>query len=165
MDAIPTLYRITEETLWPLIEKAILKYEIDFRMPKIEFGIRGRIAGRAFLGQNRIQFNEQLFCENVQYFKQNTIGHEFAHLVAFEVYGSEGSGHGPRWKQVMRDLGLAPNRTHGLNVTLARATRQFRYICACQKLTLGVVRHRRFQMGVAYRCGKCKKTLAFLHEI
>ena len=81
------------------------------------------------------------------YIKQ-TIGHEFAHLVAYNALGHR--GHGRSWARVMRKFNLFPDRCHDYDLTPARVVkRQYLYECdKCGKeFTLTAIRHNKMQKG------------------
>lgn len=48
--------------------------------------------------------------------RDQTIKHEAAHIIANIKHGVQ-CGHGPRWKAVMRSLGLEPKRCHQVDRT------------------------------------------------
>ena len=99
--------------VWQVLEELNEEYNTEFDFPRIEWVICGSTAGRAWLGQWRIQLNEQLCKENIEDFINDTIPHEVAHLVAYKVFGDD--GHGDGWRSVMRALGLNPTRCHEYN--------------------------------------------------
>lgn len=99
--------------VWQVLEELNEEYNAEFDFPKIEWVVCGSTAGRAWLGQWRIQLNEQLCKENLEDFMNDTIPHEVAHLIAYKVFGDD--GHGEGWKSVMRALGLNPTRCHEYN--------------------------------------------------
>ena len=96
--------------VWQVLEELNEEYNTEFDFPRIEWVVCGTTAGRAWLGQWRIQLNEQLCKENTEDFMSDTIPHEVAHLVAYKVFGDD--GHGDGWRSVMRALGLNPSRCH-----------------------------------------------------
>ena len=99
--------------VWQVLEELNEEYNAEFDFPKLEWVVCGTTAGRAWLGQWRIQLNEQLCKENIEDFINDTIPHEVAHLVAYKVFGDD--GHGEGWRSVMRALGLNPTRCHEYN--------------------------------------------------
>lgn len=96
--------------VWQVLEELNEEYNAEFDFPRIEWCMIGTTAGRAWLGQWRIQLNEQLCKENLEDFINDTVPHEVAHLVAYKVFGDD--GHGDGWRSVMRALGLNPTRCH-----------------------------------------------------
>ena len=101
--------------VWMVLEELNEEYNAEFDFPRIEWVICGSTAGRAWLGQWRIQLNEQLCKENMEDFMNDTIPHEVAHLIAYKVFGDD--GHGDGWKSVMRALGLNPSRCHNYDTS------------------------------------------------
>ncbi len=128
---------------------------------KIELGIRGACAGRAYYSQNKIKLNEQLFRENEDDFIRNTIPHEVAHLISFALHGANGRGHGRHWREVMRKLGVEDSaRCHFYHTTPARKVRFFPMSCACASgCNVSSIVANRIKRGYAYRCKRCKQTL------
>lgn len=63
---------------------------------------------------------------------EETLVHEFAHLLAFTRHGEAGRGHGPAWRTAMTELGHPPAAKH-------------RYPC----------RRNRVRQVVVYRCLVC----------
>lgn len=58
-----------------------------------------------------------------------TVGHEFAHLLAVARHGRKAANHGPYWQQAMRDIGLEPNVRHQMPVERNVARQQVVYRC------------------------------------
>lgn len=146
------------ETVREYILKAERIYGRRFLLPRIEFGIRGETAGRAFYKSWRIELNTQLFQENQNVFITRTIPHEVAHLISYALYGNEGMGHKTRWKSVMRALGVQDaTRCHKYATTSARIVkRKYHYVCNCHvPHILTSIKHNRIRRGVKYRCRHC----------
>ena len=81
--------------------------------PAIKYNKRLKTtAGRAFIYDDPayIDLSVDLLWEYPGQFTNDTIAHEYAHIVAFKVY--QDPGHGIGWKTVMRSIGLEPNRCH-----------------------------------------------------
>lgn len=155
-------------------------YDKIFARPKIVFKLTGRVAGYASWKHKHLDFNLQLLKHNVEDFLARTVPHEVAHLIAHAVYGKamvrktrrgglRYQAHGPKWKAVMRILGVDDiTRCHHYDTSVSskRKTKQFEYACGCQTFKLGIVRHNRFRTGnVSYHCLKCKDDLVFIKQL
>lgn len=134
---------------------------LDF--PVIDYSLRGHTAGVAHLQQNKMRLNADLLTRYGTEFINDTPLHELAHLIEFKLYGS--SSHGPRWKDIMRTLGQAPDRTHNFDTVAAKTTRKFHYVCdKCHtELTLGTTQHKRAQRGKNYR-HRCGGAITFIKQ-
>lgn len=77
----------------------------------------GTVAGRhkASGNINVIQLSPLLTEDEAK----DTVGHEYAHLVDWYVNGQH--EHGPSWKKIMCQLGLAPHETHDLPMKTRKA--------------------------------------------
>ena len=107
---------------------------------------------------------------NEEEYLKNTIGHEYAHLVAFTYFGWKavrGKPHGRHWKAVMRSLGLNPKRCHSYDTKPARKRREFLYNCPdCIKTTtVSSVIHNRIKKGRVYRHNGCDSPLELVREL
>lgn len=137
------------------IELANRAYNKKFSMPRIAYNVRGGTAGTANAGQWIVRFNPVLLNENVQYFIEDTIPHEVAHLIDHAVHPfknmgrRKGSSHGATWKAVMRTFGIDnPTRCHRLNTVSSRVKYKTirRHIYKCvecndKEFTLGPKHH------------------------
>lgn len=112
-------------------DKYNLSIEPLFEVTRLPSGV----AGMAKYNQNKIEISECYLSdtqESRNHIIENTIGHEYAHLLTWRIYGQEGltnpSGsirhHGREWKRVMRSLGLDPNRCHTLETPKNRKKRR-----------------------------------------
>jgi SprT protein len=104
------------------------------KIPEIRYDTLGKTAGWACWnnGMPYIRINPILLNENVEETVEQTIPHEVAHCVVFEVWpGSRERNydiwscrsrrkiapHGPQWASVMYTFGVRPERTHDMDVT------------------------------------------------
>ena len=55
--------------------------------PVISFDLRGQAAGQANYRENKIRFNRHLLEKYTAEFVDQTVPHEFAHLVAYQKFG------------------------------------------------------------------------------
>lgn len=149
------LMNLAQQRIEQVYQDAEAKYQKTFPRPKIGFGIRGRVAGRAFYYQNKIELNFALLLQEKENFISRTPGHEAAHLIAFQLYGGGIKPHGIEWKSVMRVIGQDPSRCHNFEVKT-----NYIYICKCQKYYFSVRRHRSFLSGkMHYSCKNCNSRL------
>ena len=144
------------EKLGELRTKAENLYGIDIR-PEVLFNLRGQAAGQANYRATRIRFNQELLRKYKAEFINQTVPHEFAHLIAYQKFGRRIKPHGKEWKSVMIELGASPSRTHGFEASSARKLRRFLYQCNCEgsSYELTSIRHNRIQRGQMYICSKC----------
>lgn len=155
-----------------------------FRRAAIKYTLRGTTAGTAHPGKWELNFHPVLAVENWEDYISNTVPHEVAHLIDYDVYRRDAelaarqsmfrgrrqkrSVHGPTWKSIMRMLGCDPNRCHTYDTTnVGRRKTRHTYNCTCGHVwQLGPKYHNNIQTRVkSYRCTKCKTTLtAAMHE-
>ena len=135
--------------------------EID---PDISFDLRGMAAGQANYVENKIRLNRELLEKYASDFIEQTVPHEYAHLVAYRKFGGRIRPHGKEWCSVMLALGAEPRRTHNYRVSPARKCRRFLYQCNClgKDYQLSSIRHNRIKKGFHYFCSKCKGQLLFV---
>jgi SprT protein len=87
--------------------------------PSIRFDLRGKSAGqfrRTDRGGFLIRYNSLLLERHPQAFLSQTVPHEAAHLVAFNLFGPRVPPHGPEWRAVMAAFGVRPDRCHNFSV-------------------------------------------------
>ena len=114
-------------------------------------------AGRAFLETGVIELNQKLFNENKDAFMLDTIPHELAHIVAYQVFADKGHGYG--WYSVMTTLGIEGKRCHSYKVEKTGKT--YTYRCSCQTHEFTPQRHAWANKGKSYVCKHCKDILKF----
>ncbi|KAA6209682.1 SprT family zinc-dependent metalloprotease [Avibacterium paragallinarum] len=134
-------------------------FQRSFPMPEVNYQLRGLKAGVAYLQKNEIRFNRTLLLENPDYFLQQIVPHELAHLIVYQVFGRV-SPHGKEWKAVMEKLFNLPAEIyHCLDVQSVQG-KTFPYQCACQIHNLSLRRHNRVQnQSAEYFCKQCKEKL------
>lgn len=142
-----------------LLSTAMQAYGRNFPMPAIHTDLRGMTAGQAFVADNRIRLNTQLLTEHGQAFIDETLPHELAHLVVYQLYGRRARPHGEEWKAVMALFGAKADRCHSYTVQPARQVATYRYYCNCREHEISAIRHRRVAKGRRYVCRSCGETL------
>lgn len=135
-------------------------------LPTIDFEARGQKAGCAYLFKNHISINPVFLVEQADNnFIEDTIPHELAHLIAFNMYGHK--GHGKPWKSVMIKLGYEPERCHSYDTTNAkvRHTKKARFTCGCPGKvgTIGMIRAKRHLRGERlFSCKTCREQIVII---
>jgi|TARA_Y100000361_G_scaffold94272_1_gene84228 SprT protein len=139
---------LIKERLTTLNQAALDWFDYDEDLPKLTWDLKGTVGGQAYLNQNMIRINMEALAKYKDHYIKQTIGHEFAHLVAYKALGHR--GHGRSWARVMRKFNLFPDRCHDYDLTPARVVkRQYLYECdKCGKeFTLTAIRHNKMQKG------------------
>jgi SprT protein len=152
------------------VEKAEAAYGLRFRTPIVRYGVKGGTAGRAKLREWIIDLNPILLMENIDEMVNDTVVHEFAHLVDYKLHPenferrlergrngrmrwSKRDVHGATWKGIMRTLGVTPTRTHNMDTSSVTRRRQFKWVGSDGSvMMLGPKRHAK-QMA-AVKAGK-----------
>lgn len=138
-----------------------------FPLPSLSFDLRGKTAGTAHCGKWHVQLNSTLLLENQVEFERQVIPHELAHLYTHAVFGPRVSAHGKEWRHVMRLLGVAPERTHQMDVSnSAVQSRLYRYRCACKEFELSARKHAGLKKNrrKVLACKACGSVLSFTGE-
>ena len=139
---------LIKERLTTLNQAALDWFDYDEDLPKLTWDLKGTVGGQAYLNQNMIRINMEALANYKDHYIKQTIGHEFAHLVAYKALGHR--GHGRNWARVMRKFNLFPDRCHDYDLTPARVVkRQYLYECdKCGKeFTLTAIRHNKMMKG------------------
>ena len=114
-------------------------------------------AGRAWLEQSMVEFSSKLYAENEAEFLAATVPHEFAHIVAYVIYGDK--CHGSGWAAVMCDFGVEPERCHSYKVATRTPTKVYKYSCGCQIHEFTQQRQSWAAKGKVYKCRSCGNIL------
>lgn len=145
------------------------KLNRTFNRPTVRFDLRGTVGGKAnYFGGNYLRFNLDLAIRNPEEYKNVTVPHEIAHLIADSIQGKR-CIHGPYWKYIMRHVfGLEPLRCHNMDTSevKARRTISFNYGCNCGKtFEIGKNRHWKIQtLGKKFHCKRCKGLIYFIGD-
>lgn len=135
-----------------------------FHRPQTSLCLRGQSAGAAHLQSNRLRFNARLYRENCEDFLRQTVAHEVAHLVAYQLHGLKIRPHGKEWQAIMQQVfGLPPVRCHAYRLPPAWRT-FYLYHCRCMQHPLSPQRHGRIRRGQLYLCRSCNGRLTFSGE-
>jgi SprT protein len=131
--------------------------------------LKGTCGGKAEYITNKVMINFALYKENKNDYLWQTVGHEVAHLAAFQAFGLArvvGNPHGAEWATVMRNIGLQPLRCHSmdvLNVKQVRARNRYVYTCPCKKtFRITLANHKKSDNLM---CPTCKTKIRFTGQV
>lgn len=163
------------------LDKAQKRFGIEKvkAIPQIRYETKGRAAGLACWnhGKPYININPILLNENVEQMVTQTVPHEVAHIVVFEMYGDSAlrtgwgkrrtvAPHGYEWQQVMRVFGLNPDRCHNMDVSsikkLKKSYVEYVYKCSCKQHIVSSIVNKRITNGKNYRCRECGNRLEYV---
>jgi|TARA_B110001454_G_scaffold192238_1_gene192413 SprT protein len=90
--------------------------------PLIKYDLKGKCGGQA-IWPNIIRVNLPLLFNNEEDYLEQTIGHEYAHLLNDKLWGlGQTKDHGTEWKSVMVSFDLEPKRCHNYVTDLPKAS-------------------------------------------
>ena len=72
------------ERLMKLNQAALDHWGYDYNLPTLSWDLKGTVGGQAYLNQNKIRINMEALKKYTDKYIKQTIGHEFAHLVAYK---------------------------------------------------------------------------------
>jgi len=84
---------------------------------RVIFDKAKRRAGVCYVNRNLIAISQFHYLNNSLEIVKDTVLHEFAHAIAFEVFGD--FGHGKRWKSIASSIGAVPKATGLFNLPRA----------------------------------------------
>jgi predicted SprT family Zn-dependent metalloprotease len=93
---------------------------------------------------------------------RETFVHEFAHLLAVARHGRRAKGHGPTWRQAMRDLGAVPEVRH--TMPCVRNTARQVLVYQCERCGLEFQRRRRLPARGRFVHAGCGGDVAFVRS-
>lgn len=109
--------------------------------------------GRILLSANLLDSFEKV---------EDTVKHEYAHLLAVARHGWRGRGHGAAWRKAMRELGLSPDVHHNYECRRNQTHQVVKYRCV--KCGAIIERKRKFPRGKRYEHLNCGGAIHF-HSI
>lgn len=166
-------------------DKADAHYKRTLRRPTIvHFDLKGGTAGTANPVTHVLKFNPQLALRDWNDMINDTVPHECAHLIDYEINNKleqqqlaraaaiqsmhmfgrrrkmpKRDIHGPSWQAVMRVLGVVPKRCHHIDTTgIVKRKARHDYKCSCgETIVIGPKHHNAILRGarVTHRgCGR-----------
>ena len=156
---LQTLFMLALQSLEGSFSASIIR---RITCPSLSINQRGKIAGSASLQKNHIKLNPQLFHDNIDYYHDQVIAHELAHILVFQLFPRRTKPHGIEWQTIMHDVfDIEPKVSHQLDVTKV-AGPTFTYACDCQNVQMSLIRHNKVQnKKQSYICRRCRNPLHF----
>lgn len=127
------------------LAKLEMHYGRTFPRPVNRFDLHSsRKIGEAHAGKNKLRWNPACLIGNPKAYLNEVVPHEVAHLVAYYLNGNRqltkykggrivSDAHGPKWKSVMRVLGVrAASTTSAFSGILSdkkRTMNRYEYVC------------------------------------
>lgn len=133
--------------------------------PSMSFNQRGKVAGSALIKENTIRLNRKLFEHNEDYFLNQVIPHELAHLLVGQIFPFKVKPHGLEWQHIMVSIFKRPAEvTHKLDTSVL-GIKTYQYFCDCQTMELSSIRHNKvINNKQSYKCRRCKVVLRPLNS-
>jgi len=128
-----------------ILDQLLAVHPLGYR-PQIVWRKMPVSAGKAYFLRGQIGLSTVLITDSLRL--QDTLVHEFAHLLAYHRHGKAGTGHGQPWRQAMRDLGARPEVYHDYPVERRRMERNLSY--KCRKCGVAFNRARPLKRGFKY---------------
>lgn len=170
------LQRLAIEELDRCLVLAERYFDRSFVLDAVSFCLRGRSAGQfrsrtnkrlAFSSEkttvSEVRLNAAMLEEYGEQFIADTIGHEVAHFIVFELYGRKVRPHGREWQAVMSEvLKRKPEVTHQYNTKPARRLKRYAYLCECPDHIheLTSIRHNKvLNQQARYLCRQCHSAI------
>lgn len=153
--------QILSKTVQALIHQANFRLKRNFKVPELDFSLRGLCAGQALPTTWELRFNLDIYDKQPKAFLEEVPAHEVAHLIAYKLYGRKIRPHGKEWQAIMMQVfEVNPKARHQLEATPTRQERKFAYRCDCQEHQIGIRRHNKIiKKGMVYRCSRCHSQL------
>lgn len=99
--------------LIPIYEELIIEYGF-LKQWTIDFDHAKKRAGMCLLNDKRISLSKHHISQNSVDMVKDTLLHEYAHAIAFELY--QETGHGLIWQKVAQTIGAKPKATGRFNL-------------------------------------------------
>lgn len=166
----PIGYRERSQVRWRTqgyVRLAGRLFERRFAPVPVSFDLAGGTAGmfRRHGRHCEIRYNPWIFGKYYLENLRDTVPHEVAHYIVYQVYGDRGiRPHGAEWRELMGLFGAEPGVTFDLDLegVPQRRQRTHPYRCACRVHELSSTRHNRVQRGGGeYQCINCHAMLVY----
>lgn len=145
-----------EESALALLSRLCRDFPLGY-VPKLVWKSLRVTAGMAYYREGKIGLSKHLITDRQRL--EDTLIHEYAHLLAVKRHGQKAAGHGPLWQQAMRDLGQQPTVRHTYPVQRNAKRQQVAY--QCQKCGAILTRARKLPRRRHYIHATCGGSLKF----
>ena len=160
-----------EQKCHELVAKGNAMFGTNVKLASIGWDLRGRAAGQA-MRRNlyySIRFNLDAKRMDPKHFFNETVPHEIAHLIVFELTltgRSRDRGHGHDFRRVCRALGGTGNRCHSIDLPKAKVHTKYKYTTdSGRTIEVGAVVHRKIQQGQGRRFKDTGEKVAYNHYV
>lgn len=143
-----------------ILTQLCARYPIGYE-PEIRWKALRVTAGQANTREGWIGLSAFLLTDRQRL--EDTLKHEYAHLLAVARHGPKAAGHGPEWKQAMLDLGLEPVVHHCYPVKRNAFRQEVAYVCT--RCGSRIVRKRRLPRRRTYVHKGCGGVVRFAQAI
>ena len=160
MNVTPPSRRLTalEEYAEALLAELLREFPLP-KVPNLVWRRYRTTAGTA--DYNTWAINLSVHVLNDQAKLDSTLRHEYAHLLTFARYGRKrGTGHGPAWRSVMREMGQKPEVKHCFEAK--RNQKRQVVVYKCQRCGEKMSRHRRLPRKLKYFHISCGGAIEFV---
>lgn len=160
-----------EQKCHDLIAKGNALFGTNVKLASIGWDLRGRAAGMAKRSGlvYSVRFNLEAKRLDPTHFFNETVPHEIAHLIVFELTltgRSRDRGHGRDFKRVCRALGGTGARCHNIALTKARTVKKHKYILPSGRvIEVTSIMHGKIQKGQGRRMRDTGERIAYNHYV
>lgn len=161
------MHKQIREQVAHYIAKAEQIFGREFKSIPIKFDLKGKCGGQFCYrrgprggGKKWFRFNIYLAHNNQEDYLNQTVPHEVAHYIQWELYGHDVDPHGREWKSIMIRFGVKPKRCHNYATKDSKAPK-YPYRCQCRTHQLTKQQHGLAKKGRVFACKKCKFQLRF----
>lgn len=160
-----------EQKCHDLIAKGNALFGTNVKLSSIGWDLRGTAAGQARRRSlvYSVRFNLEAKRLDPTHFFNETVPHEIAHLIVFELTltgRSRDRGHGRDFKRVCRALGGTGARCHNIALTKARTVQKHKYILPSGRVVeVTSIMHGKIQKGQGRRMRDTGEKIAYNHYV
>lgn len=160
-----------EQKCHNLIAKGNAMFGTNVKLSSIAWDLRGRAAGWAMRSGlvYSVRFNLDAKRMDPTHFFNETVPHEIAHLIVFELTltgRSRDRGHGRDFKRVCRALGGTGERCHNIALPKARVHKKYKYTTdSGRTIEVGSAVHKKIQQGQGRRFNDTGERIAYNHYV
>lgn len=160
-----------EQKCHDLIAKGNAMFGTNVKLASIGWDLRGHAAGQAKRSGlvYSVRFNLEAKRLDPNHFFNNTVPHEIAHLIVFELTltgRSRDRGHGRDFKRVCLALGGSATRCHNIALTKAKVHKKYKYTTdSGRTIEVGGLVHKKIQQGQGRRFSDTGERIAYNHYV